>query len=155
MASRFDLPTVYATLVGKVTEIIEELKTEGISDNIQYMPWSARQDKNTELPNTDLIGIADWTYEEADHMPDIECVILLSVLDDNNLFREVRISDKIHKQCVNVDRQEYLSWEVKDEDNEVFSHLAVTDFAMLPSGESEARTVRQFGISLKRADYAE
>lgn len=154
MNSRFDLPAVYTCLVSKVKEIISELKTQGISENIEYMAWDARQDTNTELPNTDLIGLADWTFSESDHMPEIECVILLSVVNDSNLFREIEIANVIRNKCVHVSRPEYLVWTVRDIDNKPFSQLTVTDFTMLPSGESEARTVRQFGISLKRADYA-
>jgi hypothetical protein len=153
MASRFDIPTVYATLVTKVKEIIDDLKTQGISEKIEYMAWDARQDTNTELPNVDLIGLADWTFDEADHMPEIECVILLSVVNDANLFREVEIANVIRNKCVHPIRPEYLTWTVRDSENNPFSQLTVTNFTMLPSGESEARTVRQFGISLKRADY--
>jgi len=153
-ASRFDMNTVYATLVAKVQEIIEELKLEGISEEIQYVAWDARMDP-TELPSTDLIGVADWTFDEGeDHMPDIEFVILLSILNDKNLFREVAIANKIRNKCVHLSKPEYLTWTVRDEDNKPFSQLTVTNFTMLPAGESEARTVRQFGISLKRADYA-
>jgi hypothetical protein len=151
--SRFDIPTIYATLVGKIQEIIAELKAEGISPNIQYMAWDGRQEVN-ELPNIDLIGLADWTFEEADHLPEIECGILLSVVNDTNLFREMQIVNKIRNHCVHGVKPEYLVWTVRDEANEPFSQLQVTDFAMLPAGQSEARTVRQIGISLKRADFA-
>lgn len=152
-ASRFDLMTVYTTLVGKIQQIIAELKAEGIAPDIEYMAWDSRQEIN-ELPNHDLIGLADWTFEEADHLPEIECGILLSVVNDLNLFREVQILDKIRSHCVHPIKPEYLTWTVRDAANEPFSQLTVTDFAILPSGESEARTTRQIGISLKRADLA-
>jgi len=153
MVSRFDLPTVYAVLVGKVQEIITKAQNEGISPDLEYVSWAARQDP-TELPNKDLIGVADWTFDEADHMPEIELVILLSVYKDTNLFREHEIANLIRNECVHPSKPEYLVWNVRDDTNTVFSQLAVTNFTMLPSGESEARTVRQFGISLKRADFA-
>lgn len=154
MASRFDLPTVYAALVAKVQEVIEECNTQGITEDMEYIAWDARMDP-TELPNKDLLGLADWTYDEGeDHLPEIECVFLLSVVNDKHLFREVEIAERIRLKCIHPSRPEYLVWTVKDDNNEAFSQLKVTNFSMLPSGESEARTVRQFGISLKRADYA-
>lgn len=151
--SRFDLPTVYATLVSKVQEIIAQAHSLGISPELSYIAWDSRQEVN-ELPNHDLIGVVDWTFDEADHLPEIEFAILLSVVNDSNLFREVEILDLIRKKCVHPSRPEYLVWTVYDDDGVAFAQLQVTNFAVLPSGESEARTVRQIGISLKRADYA-
>lgn len=152
--SRFDLPTVYALLISKVQEIITTVKNSGVSPSIEYMAWDARQEV-TELPNNDLIGVADWTYSESDdHLPEIEFAILLSVIRDVNLFREVEILDAIRKACVHPSRPEYLVWTVKDANNEAFAQVQVTDFTVMPSGESEARTTRMVGISLKRADYA-
>ena len=152
--NRFDLPAVYACLLAKVNEVIARVKSKGISPNIEYMAWDSRQEVN-ELPNKDLIGVVDWTFAEGeDHMPEIEFAILLSVVRDANLFREVEILNEIRDVCVDKIRPEYLVWSVKDTSNKTFSQLKVTDFTIMPSGESEARTVRQVGISLKRADFA-
>jgi hypothetical protein len=155
-ASRFDLPTVYATIVGKTQEIITGLRTSGVAPNIAYMAWDARGEV-TELPNHDLLGVVDWTWTENEsHLPDIEFALLLSVVHDANLFREVEILDAIRKACVDDTRNipEYKVWTVRDIDNEPFAQVKVTDFTIMPAGESEARTVRTVGISLKRADYA-
>lgn len=152
--SRFDLPAVYAGLVSKVNEIIDNIKRSGISPNMAYMAWDSRGDI-TELPNQDLMGVADWTWEEnEDHLPDIEFAILVSVVHDRNLFREVEILNEIRKACVHESRPEYSVWTIYDNNNQPFSQLGVTDFSIMPSGESEARSVRQVGISLKRVDYA-
>jgi len=153
-ASRFDLPAVYAAMVSKAQEIITAVKSSGISPNIAYMAWDSRGEVN-ELPNQDLLGVVDWTWtENDDHLPDIEFALLLSVVHDANLFREVEILNEIRKVCVHESRPEYKVWTVKDSDNEPFAQLQVTDFSIMPAGESEARTVRTVGISLKRADYA-
>lgn len=152
--SRFDLPTVYATLVAKVEEVRKRCVASGIAPELGYMAWDARQQVN-ELPNHDLIGVADWTFDETDlHLPLIETNVLLSVVRDDNLFREVEILNELRKACVHPTKPEYLVWTVRDKDNIAFAQLQVTNFSVLPSGESEARTVRQVGISLKRADYA-
>lgn len=154
MSSRFDLPAVYATLISKVQEIIETIKDKGISPDMAYMAWDSRGDV-TELPDSDLMGVADWTWSENDdHRPDIEFAILVSVVKDRNLFREVEILNEIRNACVHEIRPEYKVWEVRDTENQPFSQLQVTDLDIMPSGESEARSVRQIGISLKRADYA-
>lgn len=154
--SRFDLPTVYANLVGVVTKIIEQAHNDGISPDLEYISWDARQDVN-ELPNHDLIGVADWTYDEGDdHLPEIEMAIILSVVRDQHLFREVELLELIRKKCI-IDSgrlPEYRVWTVYDDDNQPFAQLQVTSFSVLPAGESEARTVRSVGISLKRADLA-
>lgn len=154
MSSRFNLSTIYATLVVYIQSMIEDAINRGASTDLQYMAWDSRGDI-TELPNTDLIGLVDWTFSEnEDHLPDIEFAILLSVVNDKNLFREVEILDVIRDACVSPDGRRYKIWTVKDENNEAFTQLQVTDFSILPSGESEARTVRQVGISLKRVDNA-
>jgi hypothetical protein len=153
-ASKFDLMAVYATLVNKVQEVVQKCNESGITTDLSYMSWDARQEVN-ELPNQDLIGVADWTFSEnEDHLPDIEFAIIVSVVRDANLFREVEILNEIRKVCVHPLKPEYLVWTVTDADNNPFSQLQVTSFDILPAGESEARTVRQVGISLKRADYA-
>ena len=154
--SRFDLPTVYANLVGVVTNIAEQARDQGISPNISYMSWDARQEVN-ELPNSDLIGVADWTYDEGDdHLPEIEFAIILSVVHDANLFREVELLDLIRQKCVDDSGRvpKYRVWTIYDDSNEPFAQVQVTSFSVLPSGESEARTVRKIGISVKRSDLA-
>lgn len=119
------------------------------------MAWDSR-DLN-ELPDNDLIGLADWTYDETeDHRPEIEFAIVLSVVRDQNLFREVEILELIRKKCV-IDSgrtPQYRVWTVYDDNNNPFAQLQVTNLSIMPSGESEARTVRTVGISLKRADLA-
>ncbi len=154
--SRFDLPTVYANLVGAVTDVVAQAKSQEISPDIEYISWDARQEVN-ELPNVDLIGLADWTYaENDDHRPDIEMAIVLSVVRDQHLFREAEILELVRKKCI-IDSgrtPEFRVWNVYDDDNNPFAQLQVTSFEVLPSGESEARTVRSIGISLKRVDLA-
>lgn len=150
--SRFDLPAVYACMINAVQDVISTAKSTSVSPDIEYIAWDSRQEIN-ELPNVDLIGVADWTYDEMDHLPEIEFAIILSVIKDANLFKEVELLDIIRKKCVHPSKPEYLVWTVKDSDNNPFAQLQVTNFSVLPSGESEARTVRQIGISLKRADY--
>lgn len=145
---------LYAALVSKVQEAVEICHTEGISPEIQYHAWDSRQDIN-ELPDTDLIGVIDWTFDETDmHMPEIELGILLSVFRDKNLFRETEILNVIRNLCVHETRPEYKVWTVRDEANKPFAQLQVTHFGTLPSGQSEARTVRTIGINLKRSDYS-
>jgi len=154
--SRFDLPTVYANLVGQITGVISDAKAAGISPDLEYIAWDARQEVN-ELPNHDLIGVADWAYDETeDHRPEIEFAVVLSVVHDTNLFREAEILDLIRKRCV-VDSgatPRYKVWTVYDDDNNPFAQLQVTSFTIMPAGQSEARTVRTVGISVKRADLA-
>lgn len=154
--SRFDLPTIYANLVKRVTEVITQAQDLAISPELQYIAWDSRGDI-TELPDKDLIGLADWTYDETeDHVPEIEFAIMLSVIRDTNLFREVEILELIRRQCIidSGNTPRYKVWTVYDDDNNPFSQLQVTNFTIMPSGESEARTVRTVGISLKRADLA-
>lgn len=154
--SRFDLPTIYANLVKRVTTVVAQAKDQGISPDIQYIAWDSRGDV-TELPDTDLIGVADWTYDEGeDHRPELEFAIVLSVIRDTNLFREVELLELIRKQCIidSGNTPKYKVWTVYDDDNNPFSQLQVTNFSIMPSGESEARTSRTVGISLKRADLA-
>lgn len=154
--SRFDLPTIYANLVGRVTEVVNQAKAAGISPELEYISWDARQEVN-ELPNHDLIGVADWTYEEGDdHRPEIEFAVVLSVIRDKHLFREAEILDLLRQQCIldSGNTPRYKVWTVYDDDNNPFAQLQVTGFSVMPSGESEARTVRTVGISLKRADLA-
>jgi hypothetical protein len=148
----YSLNSVYKSLIAQIQGIIEDVKASGISDDLQYHAWDSRGD-TTELPDTDLIGLVDWTYAENGGLSVVNTGIMLSTRNDQNLFKEVLILDAIRKACVNTDRPgDYLTWKIYDNNGEQYTWFQVSEFEVLPSGRSEVRNTRHIGIELMKTE---
>lgn len=146
----YSLTSIYKSLIAKVQEIIQDVQAAGISQNIQYHAFDSRGDI-TELPDTDLIGLVDWTYAENGGLSTVTSGLLLSTRDDQNLFKEVAILDIIRKHCVDKPGK-FNTWRIYDDNGEVYTVFQVSDFEVLPSGRSEVRNTRHVGIELMKAE---
>lgn len=139
----FKLESVYKSLIKKIQEIITEIRDEDVSQDLQYHAWDSRG-AVTELPDTDLVGLVNWSYSENGGLPIIEGGLILSTLYDENLFKEVKILDILRDHCVKEDH--YLQWPLLDDTGEEYGLLTITEFEVLPSGRSEVRSTRHIGI---------
>ena len=144
----YSLESIYKSLVAEIQEIIKDVKFQGISPDLGYHPWDSRGDV-TELPDTDLIGLVDWTYAENGGLSTTTCGIMLSTRNDSNLFKEVKIRDVIRNHCVNKPG-DFKTWRILDNNGEEYTVFQVTDFEVLPSGRSEVRNTRHIGIELMK-----
>lgn len=145
----YNLTSVYKSLIAEVQEIISEVLSKGISDNLAYHAWDSRGDI-TELPDTDLIGLVDWTYAENGGLSTVSAGIMLSTRNDQNLFKEVAILDVIRDHCI-AGPGKLRSWKIYDDNGEHYTWFQVSDFEVLPSGRSEVRNTRHVGIELMKS----
>jgi hypothetical protein len=145
----YNLTSVYKSLIAEIQEIIREIKSRGVSDNLQYHAWDSRGDI-TELPDTDLMGLVDWTYSENGGLSTIQTGIMISTRNDQNLFKEVAILDAIREHCVEKPGN-FKAWKIYDNNGEHYTWFQVSDFEVLPSGRSEVRNTRHVGIELMKA----
>ena len=81
----YSLESIYKSLIAEIQEIIKDVRFQGISPDLAYHAWDSRGDV-TELPDTDLIGLVDWTYAENGGLSTTTCGIMLSTRNDSNLF---------------------------------------------------------------------
>jgi hypothetical protein len=145
----YSLSSVYKSLIAEIQEIINEVRSRGISDDLEYHAFDSRGDV-TELPDRDLIGLVDWTYAENSGLSTVASGLLLSTRNDQNLFKEVAILDVIRDHCVEKPGV-MKSWKVFDDNGEHYGWFQVSDFEVLPSGRSEVRNTRHVGIELMKA----
>jgi len=144
----YSLHSLYVSLIAKIQEIISDSLSAGISEDLQYHSWDSRGDI-TELPDTDLIGLVDWTYAENGGLSTVSTGIMISTRNDENLFKEVDILDIIRNHCVESSGH-LKSWRILDEDGEEYTQFQVSDFEVLPAGKSELRNTRHVGIELMK-----
>lgn len=144
----YSLHSIYVSLIAEIQNIITDCLTAGISTDLQYHAWDSRGDI-TELPDTDLIGLVDWTYAENGGLSTVSSGIMISTRNDENLFKEVDILDIIRNHCINLPG-DYKCWRILDEDGEEYTQFQVSDFEVLPAGRSELRNTRHVGIELMK-----
>lgn len=150
----WNLTSVYKSLIAEIQDMISEIQNSGVSENMQYHAWDSRGDI-TELPDNDLMGLVDWTYAENGGLSVIDTGMMISTRNDKNLFKEVAILDIIRNHCVKEDGK-YKTWDLKDENGDVYGQVQVGEFEVLPSGRSEVRNTRHIGIELRKtANYSD
>jgi hypothetical protein len=142
------LNSIYISLIARIQEIISEALSDGISTNLQYHSWDSLGDI-TELPETDLMGLVDWTYAENVGLSTVNFGILISTINDENLFKMVQMLDLIHNACVEKPGK-YKTWRILDQNGEEITQFVVTDFEVMPAGKSELRNTRTVGIELMK-----
>ena len=146
----FSLESLYVSAIAEINVIIEQIKSQGISKDLSYYSWDSRG-QETELPNTDLIGLMGWTYAENEGLPVVQLGILTSLVLDQNQFREVRVMDIIRNRFVGLDGDYKTIALVTPDLGREYGVLQVTDFEVMPAGRSEVRSTRNVAIELIRA----
>lgn len=145
----YSLKSIYISLIAQVQEMISEIISGRISGDLNYHSWDSLGDI-TELPENDLMGLVDWTYAENAGLSTVDFGILISTLNDENLFKMVDILDIIRNRCVDSENHKYKTWRILDENGEEYTQFVVTDFEVMPAGKSELRNTRTVGISLMK-----
>jgi hypothetical protein len=143
----FSLEDLYKSLVVQVQQTITAARDAGLSSTLQYYAWDSRGEVE-ELPHADLMGLAGWSFRENGGLWEIRTGLTLSTVDDENLFREIKIIDVIHNFWGERSKVRLI-----DRDSGIqFSELVVSDFDMMPAGSSEKRNYRPIGIELLRTE---
>ncbi len=143
----FDLESMYKSLVRHVQATIAEITSRGYSSNLKYYSWDARGEEQ-ELPNTDLIGLAGWAFRENGGLWEVRVGLTLSTINDQHLFREIKMVDVIHEMWGEMVQVPMVDKDTGDE----FTVMVVSDFDMMPAGNSEKRNFRPIGIELRRTE---
>jgi len=142
----FDLESLYKSLVKKAQQTIVEIKNAGHSTDLQYYSWDSRGEKQ-ELPTTDLLGLAGWAFRENGGLWEVRAGLTLSTINDQHLFREIKMVDVIHNHW-----GEGKLIPMFNKNNQEFTVMMVSDFDMMPAGNSEKRNYRPIGVELLRTE---
>ncbi len=143
--SKYNLTSLYKSLILQVQKVIVDAHAADLTTDMIYYAWDSRGETG-ELPNKDLIGLSNWTFRENGGLWEIRAALTLSTYDDENLFRQMEILDVIH----NYFGEEVQVPMVDKDTGEQYTNLVVSDFDMLPTGQSERRNYLPIGIELLR-----
>lgn len=143
----FDLESLYKSIIRRAQDTISEIRAKGISEDIQYYAWDSRGEVQ-EMPATDLLGVAGWTFKENGGLWEVRVGLTLSTVNDENLLREIQMIDVIHNFWGEQTQVPMLDKITGDE----FTVMVVTDFDVMPAGNSEKRNYRPIGLELLRTE---
>lgn len=139
----FRVSNIYKSILRHLNDTIDAIRQE-VSPGVAYYAWDSRNDE-AQLLETDLIGLAGWTFQENRGLWLIHAGITISTVNDENLFREQAIVDAIHDAF----GEESLI-PMRDDTGAEYTQLVVKEFSMLSAGMSEKRNYRPIGLELKR-----
>ena len=108
-----------------------------------YHAWDSRNDE-AELPRADIIGISGWTYNDDQALLSVDMGVTLSTIDDINLMREVDLIDYCWANAgsgMEIPVRDVLT-------GQDINKLAVTEFRIVPSGQSVIRNYRTMALSM-------
>jgi len=143
----FDLESLYKSVIRRTQDTISEIKLRGISEDLEYYAWDSRGEVQ-EMPATDLLGVAGWTFKENGGLWEVRVGLTLSTINDENLLREIQMLDVIHNfwgEQVQVPMLDKIT-------GEEFTVMVVVDFDVMPAGNSEKRNYRPIGLELLRTE---
>lgn len=137
---------IYKSVIRSVTDLIEEINTIGMVDpDIQYHNWEERSNEEN-LPTTTLIGTDGFSFDENDGLWIVRYSLAVSSYRDTNLLNEIDLLDFIHQKMGKGKKVKLREMVAGDEVNE----LMVSEFKVMPMGQSELRNYRTIGLELTR-----
>ena len=142
-----DLESLYKSIIAKVQQTIVEIKAQNISTNLEYYSWDSRGEVQ-ELPAKDVSGLSWWSFRENGGLWEVRSGLVISTLNDENLLREIKMLNVIHDMWGEGQKVPLLNRVTGVQ----FSELVVSDFDIMPSGNSEKRNYRPIGIELLRTE---
>lgn len=145
----YSIESIYTSAIFRITQLIEEIKDNNLSENMAYYAWDSRG-QETELPNTDLIGIMGWSYAENEGLPVIQIGLMISLVLDQNQFREVRILDVVRNAFVGLSGDYKTMALIDTASEQEYAVLQLSDFEIMPAGRSEIRSTRNIGLEFIR-----
>lgn len=136
---------VYKSIVRATNDMIDELNQTQRFGEIGYHNWESRGDENT-LPQITLIGMDGFGFNENEGRWMIRYALAISSYRDVNLLHEIELIDEVHQRLGQGKKISLLDMESGD----VVNELVVSDFDVLPMGQSQLRNYRTIGLELLR-----
>lgn len=143
------ISTIYKSLVRSVNDLIDVVASE-TGEPCAYWAFESRADED-KMPPITVLGVDGFTFHENKGLWMIRAGISLSTRNDRNNHEEAEILDIVHR-LFGYHQKVALR---HPETGEVFSELYVTEFDVMPMGQSELRNYRTIGLELLRTDTSE
>lgn len=144
------ISSIYKSLLRAVNDLVVELQQETGDMGIRYWAWEGRMDED-KMPTETLVGLDGYNFDENKGLWIIRAAITISSYNDANLHQESEMLDLIHEK---FGYHKKVDLRLPDS-GEVFSQLFVTEFQVMPMGQSEMRNYRTCAFELLRTDTGE
>jgi hypothetical protein len=139
------IPAIYKSIIRATSRLIADMNAAGVGP-ISYHNWEERGEE-IDLPKTTLLGVDGFSFDENQGFWIIRYALGLSTYNDANLSNEIDMVGYIHDRFKEGNSVELLDLATVTADN----ILHISDFKVMPMGQSELRNYRTIGIELLRA----
>lgn len=136
---------IYKSVIRATVDLIAELNALGDFSLITYHNWESRGDENA-LPKNTLLGIEGFSFDKNKGLWLVRYALGLSSHRDQNLINEIEIVDEMEQRMGEGNKIKLRNLTSGNEVNE----LVVTEFQVMPMGQSEIRNYRVIGMELNR-----
>lgn len=136
---------IIASIYKFCSDFIEECRLLELSDNMTFFNYDAHAEE-TDIPNNDLFGSANITYNTDGDMLDLNFGLGVSTMDDPNHFRLHDIIDLLMQK---VDPNEGVVPLIDSTTGEEIMLMKVAgQVTLLPVGRTEIRDLQMVAIQL-------
>jgi hypothetical protein len=137
--------SIYKSIVRSVIDAIEELNADGSFGVVSYHNFEERS-KEKDMPAHTLLGTDGFSFDENSGLWMIRLALAVSTYRDYNLLNEVDLIEFLHER---FGEQKKVS--LRDPaTGDIYSELRVSQFRVMPMGQSEYRNYRVIGLELQR-----
>lgn len=139
------IPAIYKSIVRATSLLINDMNAANVGP-VAYHNWEERGEEK-DLPEISLLGVEGFSFDENKGFWVVRYGLALSSYNDVNLSREIELVGMIHDRFKESSQIELIDLATLTTDN----ILHVSDFKVMPMGQSELRNYRSIGIELLRA----
>lgn len=139
------LSAIYKSIIRNTVDLISEINATIPGANVQYQDWESRFDEN-KLPNTTLLGVDGFTWEENRGLWLTRYGLALSSYRDANLLNEIEILDLIQTKTGEKKKISILN----PSTGELVTEMVITAWHLAPMAQSEFRNYRTISLELMR-----
>lgn len=128
-----------------MSDTVEALNSDGRFGLVSYHNFEERAKEN-EMPQHTLLGTDGFSFDENGGLWLIRFALAVSTFRDYNLLNEVDLVEFLHERF-----GEEKKIDLRDPTTgSVYSQLRVSQFRVMPMGQSEYRNYRVIGLELQR-----
>lgn len=130
-----------ASVIRTALDLIEEIKSAGISPGLEYVELDARVElRDGELPPTDVLGVTQFAITEIDKsIWQIHFMIAVSTITDQNLFRLRAMANAVFERFPAGAQMTYFDAETTQEKSWI---QVIPGTAVIPTHRVETRPFR-------------
>ena len=125
-------------------DLVDTLNEAIPNGDVQYWSWENRTEE-TALPHTNLLGLADFSFDDASKIWISRFSLVYSSYRDANLLNESFVLDVLYDSIKRLDKIPLRD----NNDGSIVSEAIITACSVLPSDTSLLRNYRPFALEIQ------